>query len=280
MHELLNTRTKKTIRIPECVEELTPDHYAHMLKLAAKYLYCAQPNPLVFKTQLFAHITKLKMSFAFRFVDAETEAAVWSALTDKINLLDSFFDIDTDDDGHTTHTLQISTTRNMLPRYKSWHGPSDLINDITFKQFRNCLNALKMLQNPDITNAEMHRYSTDIFKSLYHSPKKKPERIPPHLLIHTNAWFSYWYQLITTTPLNINGEDIDFSILWKNDKKNEPESADKSGWLGILYSVAESGVFGKTADADNEKLFRVLLYLYKIKIAEIEQAEKMDKLKK
>ena len=127
---------------------------------------------------------------------------------------------------------------------------------------------------------EIEKYTHDIFAALYSNNLSKQIRIPDTVLFHALTYFSYWYELITNYPIEINGEEIDFSILWKADENEDDneddkkERLDKSGWLGISFDIAESGVFGDADEVDRQKLYKVLMLLYKNKCNEIEQRKK------
>ena len=46
---------------------------------------------------------------------------------------------------------------------------------------------------------------------------------------------------------------------------------DKTGWTGIVFEVAASGVFGNKKEVDDTPFWDVLLYLYKCKFEYLHQ---------
>lgn len=280
MHELLNIRTGKVIAFAEDVWELNAEQYLFYLNLVLENIAGNVTDPQDIKMRLFAHLTDLKLGWKLAFRKMETEEAVWSALTDKINLLDSFFDIEENDMGKKLYNLHIKCTKNLLPEYKKYKGPDNFLNDIRWYQFKNALNAMKMLDiaMKEKNVVEIAKYTSDIFYALYTKPPKaKYIQLPDTVQYHALMYFSYWYELITTTPIEINGEEIDFAILWKTDPDAPQNEKDKSGWLGITFAIAESGVFGTNEDVDNEKLLNVLMLIYRNKINELNEKENQKK---
>ncbi len=282
MHELLNTKTGKITQFAEDIHELTPEQYLFYLDLVLQNMVGEITDPQIIKRKLFSKLCDVKVSWRMNFYSKETYEAIWSALTDKINLLDSFFDITEDEQGKETFQLHVKCTGNLLPTWKKYKGPENLLMDITWGQFKQCVNALKLMQyarqNEDVQDIE--RFTKDIFHALYKSapnPLKGAKEIPDTVQFHALTYFSYWYELITTYPIEINGEEIDFSVLWKSDDDEVSNEMDKSGWMGITFSIAESGVFGDTEDVDNEKLYKVLMFLYKNKVTQIFEKKQQKK---
>jgi len=284
MHCLLNLRTNKEISFPEDIHELTPEQYLFYLDIVLQNMVGDITSPDEIKQRLFKKFTNLKISWKLAFRRQETEEAIWSALTEKINLLDSFFDISEAEDGHPVYSLHTKCTANLLPEWRNFKGPNNLLMDITWGEFKQCLNALKLLQEAEKEGniTDMERYTKDIFFCLYKWPFNHStplKKIPDTVQFHALTYFSYWYELITTCPITINGEEIDFTILWKSDPDDPTNELDKSGWLGVTFTIAESGVFGDSEDVDNQKLYKVLMYIYKQKAQAIFDKEQLKKLK-
>lgn len=272
MHELLNAKSGKIISLPQDIDELTPTQYAWYLELALKFISGEISDPDEIKSRLFVYLTGAKISWRVQFYSRDTRDAIWADMRTKVNLLDSFFDIYTDE-GKEVYSMHLKCTKNLLPHYRYLTGPSDLLFDTTWGTFKQCLNALKLLQTAGAEKnaVEADKYSRDIFFALYrHSSGSMPAYVHEYAIFHAINWFSYWYEIITTTPIQINGEEVDFSLLWKETPGGgKANDLDKSGWLGITYNIAESGVFGTSEEVDQQKTYKVLMYLYKLKAAEI-----------
>lgn len=287
MHELLNVKTNETILLPSDVDELTPEQYLFYLDLALEQLTGEITDPMEIKRKLFVHFTDLKPSAKMEFYSPEEQEEIWVALTEKINLLDSFFDIE-NENGNTVYNLHIKSGVNLLPIWKGLTGPADMLSNITWGDFVNCLNAMKLisLAQAEEDVEEIQSNTIELFQTLYkpenrntkYKTRNTKRDIPDTVLYHALTYFSYVYELITTVPIPINGEELDFSIIWKGDGDDEEQNKqDKSGWAGILFSIAETGIFGRTADVNNTELYDVLMYLYSRKMQAIAEKKQHDK---
>ena len=65
--------------------------------------------------------------------------------------------------------------------------------------------------------------------------------------------------LVTGRPV-IDGNEIDLSILYE--KSGNGSSEGSLGLVGLLYSLAESKVFGSIQETDNQNLYDVMAKLY------------------
>lgn len=273
MHELLNTRTGETYTFPATVDELTPEQYLFVLNIALMNMAGELKTPADIKQRLFVYFTDLRISPALAFRSSETEDAVWSQLSSFIDLLDSFFDIETTPEGTLRYTLQLRSTANLLPEWNGYKAPSDFLNEITWAQFKNCIYALRLLnESIQADNVEDTAfYGSEIVRILYGIPAGVD--IPDTVQFHALTWFGYWYELITTTPININGEDIEFFTIWKTENENDDNDtdSDKSGWMGVTFSIAEKGVFGNSEQVDKQPLLHILMYIFRQK--QLEKAE-------
>jgi len=291
MHELINVRTGKEIGFPSELMELNSEQYQYYLELMLQHIAGALNDPRDIKRRLFALFTDLKVSWKMRIRPREVQEAVWDDIDRKADLLDSFFDI-TEENGRQHYAMKVKCHVNLLPEWNGYRGPENFLQDITWAQFKQCLNAMKLLSKAeaDKKSQEIIRYSVDIFKALYKPMKKAKSmtKFPDTVLFHAINWFAYWYELISTRPLGIDGEEVDFSILWKKSKdlvkvKDEPEfpenDFDKSGWTGITFMIAETGALGDADTVDSLPVGKVLMFLYKQRCDELFQRVVDNKFK-
>lgn len=298
MHELLNVRTNEVISFPEDIDELTGEQYLFYLDLALQQMTGDITDAQEIKRRLFVKFTDLKMSVRMSFCTAEEEAEIWAALTAKINLLDSFFDIEENPQPlkgseEKVYHMHIQSGVNLLPTWNGLKGPADMLSDITWGDFVNCLNAMKLisLAREDGDIREIQSNTIEIFKTLYRAKSKeqraknpdsyrgrgKTKETPDTVLFHALTYFSYVYELISTMPIPVNGEEVDFSIIWKKDEDDDSADDDKSGWSGVLFMIAETGVFGRTADVNEANLYDVLMFLYSRKKQQIAEKKQLKK---
>lgn len=285
MHELLNTKTGKTILFPSELEELTPEQYIFFLKLALKLLSGEITDVLEAKRRLFVKLTNLKISKRIYFYSVETRTKIWSALADKINLMDSFFEISENETGQRVYRLRTESIKNMLPEWKGYRAPSDIFKELTWGDFVICMNAMKMLANAE-NEEEKQNYLRDIFYAIY-KPIKAGKRVSSSfrglggslILFHAHNYISYIAELITTMPVNINGEDLPIYKIWQDEDEDKKPKEPTIGWSNVLFSVAETAVFGNAENVNKQPFLDVLLFLYKQRQDYERQKRDLEKLK-
>lgn len=291
MHELINIRTGKEIRFPSELMELTPEQYLFYLDVMLQHMSGALNDPTDIKRRIFAKFTDLKVSWKMRIRPKQVQEAVWEDIDRKADMLDSFFDI-SEQNGRTRYAMKMKCHVNLLPEWNGYIGAQNFFKDITWAQFKQCLSAMKLLRKAESEKKsnDIVRYSVDIFRALYKPGKKaKPlSKYPDTVLFHAINWFAYWYELISTQPLGIDGEQVDFSLLWKKSKdivsvKDEPDMPenefDKSGWTGITFMIAETGALGDADTVDRLPVGKVLMFLYKQRCDELFQRVVDNKFK-
>ena len=89
---------------------------------------------------------------------------------------------------------------------------------------------------------------------------------------HAPMLFLAVWKAIQSGPIEINGRDVDFSIIFRSSGPRRPD--DKTGWAGITFEIATSGVFGNVAEVEASPFWSVLMYLYKCKFEYIHDKSK------
>lgn len=280
MHELLNIRTGKTISFPSDIAELTPDQYLFYIDLAFQYFNGSIKDVSEVKRRLFVYLTDLKVSGKMNFYLPETRDAIWSAVATYIDLMDSFFDIEVSETGKS-YRMHTECVRQLLPRWKQFSTYSDIFEQMKWGEFRKCCDLFKMikLETERGNDDQADELVRELFLTLYKS-KKKPnpkQKIPESVLFHALNYFSYIYHLVTTTPIEINGEEIDFSQLWGDDDENNTSEPNKLGWNAVHFELSEKGVFGNAEQADKEKFMNVFLWMYKQRMDAIQLEKRITK---
>ena len=164
--------------------------------------------------------------------------------------------------------------RNLMQDFGGWHGVGDMLNGLTFGNFCDCLDLLQQSKQAatEKDDPAINEIFQDITLRLYRY--KDPEKIPavPSLLaIHAVNFFSSVWEMVLSGPVYISGEAIDFRILFQKLAPDDRKADDKTGWTGIVFEVAASGVFGNKKEVDDTPFWDVLLYLYKCKFEYLHQ---------
>ena len=85
-------------------------------------------------------------------------------------------------------------------------------------------------------------------------------KMPDYLKWGVYAWFSSFCRFLTEGTFIIDGHEVCFAPVFSRSKR-EDVSDQSLGLNSILFSVAESGVFGSVKDTDDAPLLRVLMKL-------------------
>lgn len=263
MHTLLNIKNNSNINFPSDIDELDPVQYLAYIKL----IHNAEVNNMPIK-ELRRHLLKIVFPIDFGLCMLKMSKsdidAMWERIYQWSEKMDSFFDIE-ETNNKRIYKVHLKSGANLLPAWNNYQGPEDMLNNITWGEFVSCMNLLNvykdLIDSRDTKGADA--IMTDLFYVLYKpkSKKKKKVEVPMYIKLHAFYFFSHVFELVSTVPIPIHGSEIDFSIIFSD--KGSTEKDNKMGWNGLVFAVAESGVFGKTEDVNKESFWSVMLYLYK-----------------
>ncbi|MDR2824998.1 MAG: hypothetical protein LBB41_07365 [Prevotellaceae bacterium] len=249
MIELLNLKTNEIIKIPSQIEEFTPVQYLFYLKLNEQY--CLQIiDKEKFKRKLFVNITGLRPSWKMMFYHSAKTAEIWESVQQKIDLFNCFFD--------ENNCLKVKSVQNLLPEWNGFAGPKNMLQNLTWGDYTDILVLLKVFSQASAENKKS--IGDNIFRTLYKGGSADVE-IPYEVVAHAINFFITVNELITTTEISINGENVNFSILWEKNG-DEVKVEDKSGWAGLTFMIAECAALGNDEQVKAKNLWDVLLYLY------------------
>lgn len=237
--------------MPEAWEELTPDQYLMYLTVLATRIGYPEAVQFVGSNQYFSFLIG-HMGADFRSIVKE----------EHLPELEEAFEA-------TRRAFPMNRVPdcgglNLMPEWHGHKGPGDMLDGMTWGEFTKCSVIMSMLED---TEEELAK---DLARTMYRIPEDEPT--PMTLRLHCIGLLSGVMRKIQTEPINIDGQDIDFGILFKTDKrKRQPQ--DKTGWNGVTFEVAESGVFGSFREVNETGMWEVLSYLYKCRIKERSRVE-------
>lgn len=181
----------------------------------------------------------------------------------------------TEDDG--TARLSIDTVRNPLPRIGRRYGPADLLQDLTFGEFRAAAMAVQTFSRSRDTR-DLDECLAILWRSRIRRPNRAGRRAGP--LSGRNferdhraaarmrpwqknlalAWFCRCLQFLQTERLTLNGEEVDFAQLFVSDGGASKGPA--VTWNDLLVQLAKDQTIGNIDRVDEEPLFSVLQILW------------------
>lgn len=248
----------KTVSIPEEFEELTHKQYRFYLYLSMLLLQ-RMISKKEFEVRWMSFLLDMKLPYT------QYQDEIIAQLDKQRHCLKGFFYDVKQPDGSILQNPILETGKNLMPEFSGWKGVGDMLNGLSFAKFVECLNRLALINEAE-TNEEISDLMAEVGRMLYSHPDAKAD-MPTMLAFHAVTLFANVWKMIRTTPIHINGEDIDFSILFKSSSGRHLD--DKTGWAGIAFEVAASGVFGTMKEVDECHFWDILLYLYKCKFAQI-----------
>ncbi len=236
----------KNYQIPESADELTPEQYYR----------CLEIYTLMVNHKLQAGAVRLKLLTLFLSLPVDASLLRQPELSELIPLLDITYPfIEWEGD---FFRMKIASGTNLLPQWEGFTGPKDMMNDVSFEAFCTCMALIRKIMDQ---SCSANHSMQDLGRLLYSNGKGST---PPDIIcLHACIFASKVIRIIRTEPVDIDGELIDFRILFKSSRRATFD--DHLGWTGIAMDVAESGVFGNYQDVLGRPFWDVLIYLYKKK---------------
>lgn len=280
------------IEFPESWDEMSEPQAHYCLKQAIKML-AGKISEDEFKTLCFYKIADIKRNWRTvmweRLVSAEQlqkkNANAWQ-LADKLTA----FMFNAPEQENAKPEFAFEAVTNFLPTVKIgrqiFYGPQTLLMDLTFAEFRTAIEEL----NAYFESKDEHQLSM-LFAVLYRPPRedlkeakqdpefdgriktafnrshqeahaKKLDNLKPWQRMAILLHFTWCINYIKSQDLIIEGRKINFSPLFPKPKESNRSEKPSTGWTGVLFGIAEKGIFGNIKQTDQSNLFDILLLLY------------------
>lgn len=259
-------KKKKDIEFPACWEELTSSEWMYLLRLRKKLETDNRISLLDVKREWSRFVLRGRgFNGSFRYIDNlmivenASKSLDWMWREHENGMIELTFD----------------STEQLMPKWRTYRAPKSHGADLTFGEFRQAMvmaNAYTQTHKPELLTALcgiLYRKSGDSKKGQYREPfcqehigiyANRVHQMPDHLQWGVYAWFSCFCRFLTEGIFVIDGHEVCFAPIFGRSKGDE--SADQSlGLNSILFSVAESGVFGNLQQTDESLLLRVLMKL-------------------
>lgn len=165
---------------------------------------------------------------------------------------------------------------NPLPRSGRLYGPGELLQDLTFGEFRAATRAqqdfLKHGQPEDLDELvavlyrsrwpkenRAGRHAGPLSGRAFRKDLRRAHRMPDWQKRMVLLWFCSCIQYLQTGHLVLNGEDVDLSVLYQDPGAAKSPSAT---WNDLLYLIAKEQTFGNIDRVEEEPLFSVLALMW------------------
>lgn len=257
------TYNSKTVEVPSYLDEVSSEQYRQFLILSV-LMNRGTISPGQFRVKWLSFLLGMKADYTMY------RREIIQELDGQLEKLDGFFSYTTGKKGERIVTPILKTGRNLMQDFGGWHGVGDMLNGLTFGNFCDCLDLLQQSRQAaaEKDDPAINEIFQDITLKLYRykDPEKTPA-IPSLLAIHAVNFFSAVWEMVLSGPVYIGGEAIDFRILFQKLASEDRKADDKTGWTGIVFEVAASGVFGNKKEVDDTPFWDVLLYLYNVSLS-------------
>lgn len=287
-----------TIEIPEIkiktefaseISELKPAEYIGFMQLLI--LYCAdQIDYKTFRIRLAVMLLDLKANK--KKLPAGAIDQVYENIYRLSECLDSFCNVELRD-GSPVRVLETYFIKQLLPFIELpdgvfLYGPDDALLNVKALEFKEAHNffmesengknidalnhLVTILYRPQIENcAEIsQREDFDGQRRVKFNPNTVEKRaemvsaLPYHIKYAVWLWFANCEKFFQEGKPTIDGIEIDFSILYK--KEDGDSKQPKLGLTDVLFTMAETGLFGKMNETAEQDWYDVLYAMYRMKI--------------
>lgn len=288
MHTVEFPDLNKKIKIPSCFDEMKQDDivvFAHLyLEFQKGMIDLAK-----LKTEMVFQFLGVRMvKWRFELLKLEEKNRIYENVYLISEKLDFFFN-EEHVDGKIILKVNFPWTNNLIPIYERFRGPEKLMADISFLEYKNAhVSAIEYLQSKK--ENDLNWFVANLYRrhKIFWMPKPKydefkvkkfaervakwPFSVKYAILLNFLAWEEY----IRTGVFTVDGNQISFSILFEKSKNSENDDAG-TGLTGLLFSLAETGVFGNVKATSEQNLYDVLFRLYQLKREKMEMDKKLKK---
>ena len=302
MHTLEIPDKKQIIDFPSEIDEMNQDQYLGYILLVLQYI-SGTIDANKFKTRLVQKLLDIRMSFKYSLMNNLDKGFCNAEIVRLSDLMDCFIE-EYQKKGKPVKSFKLKSVRNFVPEILGYHGPRDAFENLTYCEYRtareyfrlfaengedNDLNHLvAVLYRPAKPGWFIRRYlhGSDgeirvafVSKSnplLLQRRVKRIAKVPFHIRYSVFLYFSGCEDFLKSGKPVIDGIELDFSSLYK-EKDSEDVSDGNVGLIGLLYSIAETGVFGTIEQTDNQNIWDIMVRVYQVVMQGRATEEKMKK---
>jgi hypothetical protein len=307
MHTIETLDGRKKTNFPSSLEEMSREDYLYFITLLFK-----ADNLLIsyydIKTIMLYRLMKLKhRKIVLEFLNNTRREKELDEIAANVfglqHLVDFLFEEKTivNDYGQSINQFSpAKSLRNFLPEYDGLHGPMDAFMDLVVVEYTHAITSfMAYSKTGDIAHLDeliaiLYRPS----RSFMYFKRRKPEfdglrRVNfnensyMHRIKQVAAWpfevkyAVYLYFLaceehMKTGEIEIAGTRIDLSVMYK-DLGEEQTDSDGLGLTGIMFKVAETGVFGTMKETAHTNIYDFFLKLYQNRKEYMEYKSKQKK---
>ncbi len=239
-------------------------------------------------------LADIKLTWTYFLLSAAKKESIHLNLIQLLPLMRTIFTETTTESGGTALIPSISFIDNKILNYRGLVGPHDALANCTFYEYKEAYaqwyqyqenndpahidHLIAILYRPVKKYLRLNKMRKN-FNGDFRQPypvvsnpailerrKRQVAKWPAHVKYGIWLWFTACMEFLRTGKPVIDGIEIDLSILYKG----EGGSGLGIGLTGVLYSLAETGVFGGIRETGDSNLYDVLARLYQVKVQQDE----------
>lgn len=256
----------KKAALPSSWGEMTPEQVRRVFRIHSRCVR-ERRSPLEFNVRVLAMLLDAKLWRLGRLSGDSAVAENVYMLCDRC--LGFLFA------GGNCAALSFDSVKNPLPRVsvrgRRLSGPADLLQDLSFGEFRHALNSFQAFfssgSENDLDEAVAFLYRRrsasenpagrkvrSLSQSGFSADVRLAAALRPWEKNLIMLWFSACVQYIQTGRLVIDGETVDMSLLFNGSDGGGPAF----GWSDLLVEIAKDRSLGTVDQVDERPLFTVL----------------------
>lgn len=271
--------------IPSSFDEMSQDDFIRFARLYLE-LQSGAINLSQLKTEMVFQFLEIKSKWRLELLQEADRTRVYENVFRIGEKLDFFFTEVKNDSGKIHLKVNFPWTKTHIKSYNGFLGPADTLGDLSFLEYKNAhvaaaeyLNQQNMF-DLDWLCAILYRKPFIAFP-MVGIPGRKPkydEFKTSGQVFHFANWplpvkyailldFLAFEEYIRTGTFRIDGKDVCFKILFEKGQNDDSISSSvDTGLTGLLFNLAESGVFGNVKATSEQNLFDVLYRLFQLQI--------------
>lgn len=280
---------KLSFNVPENLAECSTKEYLAISYLAMQYLG-ATINFEEFK--IHAITTLMNMKVSKKFKDNEDVNANIYYLS---QLIDGYFYEKVDEkDKKKKKLLDLNFLQIKIPfvktTYKKYHAPTNTLFELTYGEFADASRVFEDFHaSGDVFNlyllaSILYRQRSPFTKKIKPYKAAAIEKQAKHFQKYVSLSFVYgvylqflaFKQYIPVAKIPWSGQTLNFEILFEGDADDTEKTIPGIGVDSMVFSLAESGVFGSTENVRTANFLEIMIHLYDLRRRDLDR-QKQEK---
>lgn len=294
MHTIEIPEIKFKAEIASEVSELRPLQYQKFVKLLLE-LEQEKMTYEDFRVRLFVMLLDIRASR--KLLNPDQIFYINAELFRLSEIMDSFC-VKKQEFGRNQLVMKMDFLNNLVPQIGRLYGPDDALANISFHEYIDAHHAYLNYLNYGNLDIYLNELVTILYRpkkrflwirkrlASWDGQERQPYnpnnlndrrntvvKMPFYLKYAVFLWFQNCEEHLRTGSIDIGGSEIKFSLLYEGVSKT---TGDDTGLVGVLYTLAESGVFGTVKQTAESNLYDVFVRLYQL-FRSLKEAEKNNK---